>query len=138
MVLDTKGVVRLHAGVLHPHQREPARTFQDRTASRDSGHDRSPDPAVGSTTRLRHRANDPLTSKDVLQVDTGSLYPALHRLEKQGWIVAEWGLSGNKQRVRTYQLTEAGRGRLVAEQSRWDQLSEAIALIMRAPRESAT
>ena len=78
------------------------------------------------------------TSKDVLQVDTGSLYPALHRLEKQGWIVAEWGLSGNKQRVRTYQLTEAGRGRLVAEQSRWDQLSEAIALIMRAPRESAT
>src|ERR1051325_3233641 len=78
------------------------------------------------------------TSRDALQVDTGSLYPALHRLEKQGWIAAEWGLSDNKQRVRTYHLTEAGRERLMAEQSRWERLSEAIALIMRPSRESAT
>jgi PadR family transcriptional regulator PadR len=76
------------------------------------------------------------SSNEALQVDTGSLYPALHRLEKQGWIAAEWGLSDNKQRVRVYELTKAGKAQLVAERSKWEQLSEAIAGIMRPPRES--
>ena len=75
-------------------------------------------------------------SRDALQVETGSLYPALHRLEKQKWIVAEWSVSENGQRVRVYRLTSAGKRQLVSERSRWQQLSDAIASIMNAPRES--
>jgi transcriptional regulator len=73
------------------------------------------------------------TSRDVLQVDTGSLYPALHRLERSGAIAAEWGTSENSQRVRIYRLTPAGRKQLVAARSRWEQLSEAIAGILAPP-----
>lgn len=76
------------------------------------------------------------TSRDVLRVDTGSLYPALHRLEKQGAIAAAWGTSENNQRVRVYRLTPEGRKRLVAERSRWRQLADAIAGIMAPPSES--
>ncbi len=65
-------------------------------------------------------------SGDVLQVDTGSLYPALHRLERQGWIRAEWKISENRQRARFYRLTVRGKNQLVAERSRWEQLSNAI------------
>jgi PadR family transcriptional regulator, regulatory protein PadR len=75
-------------------------------------------------------------SNEALRVDTGSLYPALHRLEKQGWIAAEWGLSENRQRVRIYHLTKSGTRQLVTERSRWEQLSQAIAAAMRPPRES--
>ena len=71
-------------------------------------------------------------SREALQVDTGSLYPALHRLEKQGWIAAEWQLSENRQRVREYRLTAAGRKQLAAERSKWEQLSAAIAGVMNA------
>lgn len=70
------------------------------------------------------------TSRDVLQVDTGSLYPALHRLERQGAITADWETSENKQRVRVYRLTPAGRKLLAAERSRWEKLAEAIAGVM--------
>src|SRR5262245_21665962 len=62
-------------------------------------------------------------SGDVLQVDTGSLYPALHRLERKRWIRAEWTVSGNKQRIRVYELTAAGRKQLASERSRWAILS---------------
>jgi PadR family transcriptional regulator PadR len=65
-----------------------------------------------------------------LQVDTGSLYPALHRLEGERWIAAEWKVSENKQRVRVYRLTAAGKKQLVSERSRWAQLSDAIAGIL--------
>ena len=75
-------------------------------------------------------------SSDALQVDTGSLYPALHRLEKQRWIAAEWGVSDKRQRVRIYRLTKAGRDQLVAERSQWVRLTSAIAGIMRKPRRS--
>ena len=71
-------------------------------------------------------------SKDALQVDTGSLYPALHRLERQKFVVAEWRTSANKQRVRVYRLTDRGRKQLAAERSRWAQISEAIAGLMKA------
>src|SRR5712664_2503382 len=74
-------------------------------------------------------------SGDVLQVDTGSLYPALHRLERQGWIRAEWKTSTHNQRARVYQLTATGRKQLVAERSRWEQLSGAIARILNRPQE---
>ena len=65
-------------------------------------------------------------SGEILQVDTGSLYPALHRLEKQKWISAEWKVSENKQRAKYYRLTSAGKKQLARERSRWQQLTEAI------------
>jgi transcriptional regulator len=66
-------------------------------------------------------------SGDVLRVDTGSLYPALHRLERQGRVSSGWEVSGNNQRVKVYRLTAEGRKQLASERSRWEQLSEAIA-----------
>ena len=75
-------------------------------------------------------------SRDVLQVDTGSLYPALHRLERQGAIAADWETSENKQRVRVYRLTVAGRRQLTAERSKWEKLTEAIAGVMAKPSET--
>lgn len=75
-------------------------------------------------------------SSDALQVEAGSLYPALHRLEKQRWITAGWETSENRQRVRVYRLTTAGRKQLAAERTRWERLSAAIAAIMTPPRES--
>ncbi|HEY7334568.1 MAG TPA: PadR family transcriptional regulator [Bryobacteraceae bacterium] len=72
-------------------------------------------------------------SSDVLQVETGSLYPALHRLEKQGWLKAEWKQSENKQRAKFYNLTAKGKKQLAAEQSRWNQMSAAIASLMKEP-----
>ena len=65
-------------------------------------------------------------SGDVLRVDTGSLYPALHRLERQGWVSSEWGVSDNNQRVKLYRLTAAGRKQLLSERSRWEQFSAAV------------
>jgi transcriptional regulator len=70
-------------------------------------------------------------SQDVLQVEHGSLYPALHRLREQGWIQAEWKMTENKQRVRYYRLSVKGKKRLAAEESRWNQLVEAIARVMK-------
>jgi PadR family transcriptional regulator len=69
-------------------------------------------------------------SGDVLQVEHGSLYPALHRLEKQGLLLAEWKLTDNKQRAKYYRLTPAGRQRLAQFRSRWTQFAAAIARIM--------
>src|SRR2546423_15256647 len=71
------------------------------------------------------------TSEDLLQVETGSLYPALHRLEAKGWIAASWELSDKGKRARYYRLTPLGRKQLVAEQSRWEMFSRAMELILR-------
>src|SRR5690242_10164516 len=70
-------------------------------------------------------------SDDILQVQQGSLYPALQRLEKQGWITADWGASENNRRARFYRLTAAGRRRLEQERTDWERLSAAISLVMR-------
>jgi transcriptional regulator len=70
------------------------------------------------------------SSDDVLNVDHGSLYPALHRLERQGWIEAEWKLTENKQRAKYYRLTAAGRRQLQTERTRWSRLSNAIARVL--------
>src|SRR6476620_4998164 len=75
-------------------------------------------------------------SSDVLQVDTGSLYPALHRLERQKWIAAKWELSANKQRIRVYRLTASGRRQLANERSRWQTLVDAMTGILARPKES--
>jgi len=71
-------------------------------------------------------------SNDVLQVQQGSLYPALHRLEQQGWIRAEWGDSENNRRAKFYSLTRAGQKRLGEELASWERLSAAIALVVKA------
>jgi transcriptional regulator len=71
------------------------------------------------------------TSQDALQVEHGSLYPALHRIRNQGWISAEWKMTENKQRARYYTITAKGRKKLAAEESRWNQMVEAIARVMR-------
>ena len=70
------------------------------------------------------------TSEDLLQVETGSLYPALHRLEAKGWIAASWDLSSKGKRARFYRLTPKGRKQLVAEQSKWETFSRAMGLIV--------
>ncbi|HKD09813.1 MAG TPA: PadR family transcriptional regulator [Bryobacteraceae bacterium] len=70
------------------------------------------------------------TSEDLLQVETGSLYPALHRLEAKGWIAASWELSEKGKRARYYSLTAAGKKQLAAERSKWHALSRAIGLIL--------
>lgn len=70
------------------------------------------------------------TSEDLLQVETGSLYPALHRLEANGCIAASWELSRKGKRARFYRLTPPGRKQLAAEQSKWDAFSRAMALIL--------
>jgi PadR family transcriptional regulator, regulatory protein PadR len=71
-----------------------------------------------------------LTSDDLLQVETGSLYPALHRLEAKGWIGASWDLSDKGKRARYYRLTALGRKQLVSEQSKWQAFSRAMGLIL--------
>jgi len=70
-------------------------------------------------------------SENVLQVNQGALYPALHRLEQQGWIRAEWGESENNRRAKYYSLTKAGRKYLRAEHAHWIRLSSAIGLVLR-------
>jgi PadR family transcriptional regulator PadR len=70
------------------------------------------------------------TSEELLQVETGSLYPALHRLEAKGWIAASWDLSDKGKRARYYRLTPRGRKQLAAEQSKWLAFSRAMGLIL--------
>ena len=70
------------------------------------------------------------SSNDVLHIDHGSLYPALHRLEKQGWLTSEWKLTENKQRAKYYRLTAAGRRQLKSERTRWQLISEAIRRVL--------
>jgi transcriptional regulator len=70
-------------------------------------------------------------SKEVLQVQQGSLYPALHRLEKRGWLEADWGESDNGRQAKFYKLSTKGRKQLAEEQSNWNRLSEAIGLILK-------
>src|SRR5579864_628573 len=70
------------------------------------------------------------TSEDVLEVEQGSLYPALHRLEDRGWVSSHWGPSENNRKAKFYRLTAAGRKQLVRETSRWKQMTRAIGLVM--------
>jgi PadR family transcriptional regulator, regulatory protein PadR len=79
----------------------------------------------GIAQRIRH------ISRDVLQVQQGSLYPALHRLEKRGWLKAEWGEAETGREAKFYSLTKVGRKQLDAEAANWDRLSAAVGLILR-------
>src|SRR6266496_4826882 len=69
-------------------------------------------------------------SEDLLQVETGSLYPALHRLEAKGWIAPSWELSNKGKRARFYRLTPLGRGQLANEQSKWEAFARAMGLVL--------
>jgi PadR family transcriptional regulator PadR len=71
------------------------------------------------------------SSGDVLRIDHGSLYPALQRLERRGWVAAEWGTSENNRRARYYRLTPAGRRQLTAETTKWEQMAKAIAGVLK-------
>jgi len=73
-----------------------------------------------------------LLSEDVLRVNQGALYPALHRLEHQAWIKASWGESENNRRAKYYTLTKVGRDRLETEEQSWDRLSSAVCVVLRA------
>jgi PadR family transcriptional regulator PadR len=70
-------------------------------------------------------------SRETLQIPQGSLYPALHRLERRGWIRAEWGTSDNNRRAKYYALTRAGGRQLEAETAAWDKLTAAVSLVLR-------
>ncbi len=70
-------------------------------------------------------------SESVLEVEEGSLYPALHRIEQAGWISPEWGVSENNRRAKYYRLTPAGRQQLAAEEKKWDRLSAAVVRVLR-------
>ena len=83
--------------------------------------------AIGHTIRAQ--------SSEALQVETGSLYPALHRLQRQGWVKSEWQLTDAKQRAKFYRLTAAGRAQLSREQDRWTKLVRAIGGIMNPAQE---
>src|SRR6202167_1133138 len=71
-------------------------------------------------------------SSDVLRIQQGSLYPALHRLERRGWIKAKWGISENNRRAKYYELTKTGRQQLTSEQDAWEKLTAAVAQVLRA------
>jgi PadR family transcriptional regulator PadR len=88
-------------------------------------------PAHGHTIAhaIEHR------SEEVLQIEHGSLYPALHRLEDRGWIASFWGTSDNNRRARYYRLTAAGRKQLIAQTTRWEQLVRAIGRILKPSSE---
>jgi PadR family transcriptional regulator PadR len=88
-------------------------------------------PAHGHTIAhvIEHR------SEDVLQVEHGSLYPALHRLEDKGWIASSWGTSENNRKARYYRLTATGRKQLTAQMKRWDRLVRAVNRVLRPAEE---
>ena len=71
-----------------------------------------------------------MVSKDILRVEEGSLYPALHRMEQDGWVSAEWGFSDNNRRARYYRLTAAGRKQLAEEEKNWERLTQAVAHVL--------
>jgi len=82
--------------------------------------------AIGQTIATR--------SADSLKIETGSLYPALHRLEKQGWVKSSWGVTEAKQRAKFYRLTRKGKKQLVQERDRWSQLVAAIGTVLNPRR----
>ena len=72
-----------------------------------------------------------LVSRDFLRVEEGSLYPALHRMEQDGWISAEWGTTENNRRARYYRLTSGGRKQLAEEEKNWERLTQSVAQVLR-------
>ncbi|MFC1659981.1 PadR family transcriptional regulator [Gemmatimonadota bacterium] len=78
------------------------------------------------------------SSGDVFQIEEGALYPALHRMERKGWVESEWGLSDNNRRAKYYQLTAQGRKALNAERAIWTRYAEAVARVFESPAPTRT
>ena len=76
------------------------------------------------------------TSEQLLRVEEGSLYPALHRMEQEGWLRAEWGMTDKQREARFYSLTAKGRKQLAEEQESWTRLTEGVARVLRGPMEA--
>jgi len=85
---------------------------------------RGPEHGYGITLHIQ------MVSKDILRVEEGSLYPALHRMEQDGWVSAEWGISENNRRARYYRLTVKGRKQLADEEENWERLTQAVAQVL--------
>ena len=126
-IAESKGV-----GILHPMTKRP---YRNRIEILQGTLDLiilqtlrwGPQHGYGISQMIRSR------SGERFQVETGALYPALHRLERQGWLDFEWKLSENNQRTKVYSLTAAGRKQLAHEQTRWKELSAALAGILAPP-----
>ena len=101
-----------------------------RNAQGHTGHDDFADVGRRGCAWAHHPKVIEHTSEDVLEVEQGSLYPALHRLEDRGWVSSYWGASENNRKAKFYRLTVAGRKQLVRETSRWRQMTRAIGLVM--------
>src|SRR6266536_2995856 len=86
---------------------------------------RGPEHGYGITVRVKQ------FSEEALQVEEGSLYPALHRMEQAGWISAKWEITATNRRARLYRLTAAGHRRLTEQEQKWEQLAEAVAKVLR-------
>jgi len=86
---------------------------------------RGPQHGYGIAARIQH------ITDDMLRVEEGSLYPALHRMEQAGWIAADWRFTENRRRARIYRLTRAGQKRLSEEEARWDRLLNAVGKVLR-------
>jgi PadR family transcriptional regulator PadR len=86
---------------------------------------REPQHGYGLASRIQQ------ITDDALRVEEGSLYPALHRMEQVGWVVAEWQLTDNGRKARIYRLTRAGRKRLIEEEAKWDRLTEGVGKVLR-------
>src|SRR6266849_1178165 len=86
---------------------------------------RSPQHGYGIASHIQHVSND------VLRVEEGSLYPALHRMEQAGWIAAEWQITENNRRARLYRITRAGQQHLDEAQEKWDRLTRAVGKVLR-------
>jgi transcriptional regulator len=86
---------------------------------------RGPNHGYGIATSIQR------VSESALRVEEGSLYPALHRIEQEGWIRSEWGISEKNRRAKFYSLTAAGRRQLAREEKKWDQLTAAVATVLR-------
>ena len=107
----------------------------DETARTSAGHARSPDPqdrGAGAATWMGDLGAPPSDLQRHTDIRQGSLYPALHRLERRGWIKARWGTSDNNRRAKYYELTKRGRARLETEISAWRKLSAAVAQVSKA------
>src|SRR5580658_9307048 len=101
------------------------------------GHAHPPGPQLGARQGYALSKVILTNSGEILKVDRGSLYPALHRLERKGWIAAEWKASEVGPKLRVYRLTKSGRKQLVSERSRWERITMAIAGIMNPGKEES-
>jgi PadR family transcriptional regulator, regulatory protein PadR len=103
---------------------------KERQPARISGSRRSEKPRTGPHARLGITLHIQRISNEVLRVEEGSLYPALHRMEQDRWIASEWGASENNRRARFYRLTTLGRKQLTAERENWQKITSAVALVL--------